>query len=560
MDVGDWVAKNKRTKFKNLGSANPATAHNAHNDPPINLWSHNDQFQQFIDSIRDLCIFQTDPQGHIVTWGNGAERLFGLASDETLATSASALLFPESQDAHTLSTLLEHARTHGKADYRGWQRRQHTGRFYADALITPVYRNHSELSGFAIIVRDITDKKMAEDEQLRHFHLCQQANRMKDEFLATLSHELRTPLGVILGNLELMAGAIPGSSDYQESFDAIQRNARLQSQLIKDLLDVSRIITGKLTLSLQSVDFISLVRSSLDSLRYATQSKGLHLTSAIANEAAMIRADPDRLQQVLCNLLSNAIKFTPRGGHIHLEVKKHPTQVELIVQDTGCGIDPEFLPFVFERFRQEDNSHARSYGGLGLGLAIVRHIIELHKGTIQAVSIGKGHGSTFTVALPLDPTIDHLNSRAFERATANPQNPTDHLETACPPLNNLRILIVDDQADSLNMLSRMLQQAGAVTTVATSSTLALDYACRQSFDLMMFDIGIPDLDGLQLLGQIRAQSEHNTRTPAIALTGYARLEDRQACERAGYALHLAKPLSQSDLMGAVSRVIDSKNL
>ncbi len=367
-------------------------------------------------------------------------------------------------------------------------------------------------------------------------------NRMKDEFLATLSHELRTPLNSIVGWTELIRNKEIEPEEVDEAIEVIFRNAHSQVQLITDLLDVSRIITGKLHIDPVSVDVWTVVTEAVSSVKLAAKAKGLTLVQDGEAFALTIEGDRDRLRQVVWNLLTNAIRFTPRGGVVTVRARRLDAQVEIAVIDDGEGIDPGFLPHVFERFRQEDSSVTRRHGGLGLGLAIVRHIVELHGGTVAAASAGHGKGASFVVTLPhwctplaepppLAPTAKHLAPAAIEAFTG------------------LQILVVDDDRDSRLMLRRILQNQGASVLEAASAEAALELLHAHHFDLMVSDIGMPDMDGYELIRRIRADpSPAVAQVAAIALTAYARDEERRAALRAGFQEHVPKPLKSEVLI------------
>jgi PAS domain S-box-containing protein len=368
------------------------------------------------------------------------------------------------------------------------------------------------------------------------------ASRMKDDFLATLSHELRTPLNAIVGNAELLEIEEPGGAEFCECVHAIRRNAASQSQLIDDLLDVSRIITGKLTLEPRLVDLAEVLDAALGSVRLAAEAKGVALRVE-AVDGSQAYGDAARLQQVLWNLLSNAIKFTPRGGRVLVRLTRQSGRMTVDVIDDGQGIDPQFLPYVFERFRQEDQSRARHYGGLGLGLAIARHIVEMHGGTIEADSAGRDRGSRFSVSLPIAPVLADPAG-----ATSAAQRARDGDGTVRVPLGGLRVLVVDDHADGRSVVSRLLNRSGAETTEASSAAEAMSELKRRPFDLLICDLGMPDEDGLTLIRRIRSATGTMARVPAIALTAYAHPADRVESARAGFQAHLAKPVHVRELL------------
>jgi signal transduction histidine kinase/ActR/RegA family two-component response regulator len=374
------------------------------------------------------------------------------------------------------------------------------------------------------------------------------ANRVKDEFLSTLSHELRTPLTSIIGWTSLMrAGQVKGEVKAQ-ALETIERNARIQSRLIDDLLDLSRIISGKLLLDTRDVELAAVVSDSIDVVRPAANAKGIRLTYECEPGAKPVAGDPARLQQVAWNLLSNAVKFTPEGGEVTVRLTREDARVRLAVSDTGKGIAPEFLPHVFDRFRQADSATTRAYGGLGLGLAIVRHLVELHGGTAQADSGGEGRGSTFSVTFPL------AQATACECAPSAAAAAADGRDAGrVEGLAGVRVLVVDDELDTRKLISAVIAQSGAEVTACASAGEALETLKTWRPHILMSDIGMPGEDGYALIRQVRAlPAERGGRTPAAALTAYARDEDRTRALAAGYQLHLAKPFSPGDLIAAVS--------
>jgi PAS domain S-box-containing protein len=387
-------------------------------------------------------------------------------------------------------------------------------------------------------------------EKERLYREAHEASRLKDEFLATVSHELRTPLTAILGWAHMLrTGQFDGKSA-ANAFETIERNARAQAQLIEDLLDVSRIITGKLRIDVRPIDPNSFIEAAIEAVRPAAEAKGVRLQKVIDTGLVTVSGDPVRLQQVVWNLLSNAIKFTPRGERVQVRLERVNSHVEIVVSDTGAGIAPDFLPHVFDRFRQADGTTTRHHGGLGLGLAIVRHLVELHGGTVKAESGGEGQGATFTVLLPVAPVYSPEASEARIHPAARETLPMFE----CPDrLDGLRVLVVDDEADTREMLKAGLGQCGAGVTTAGSAAEALSEIRKSPPDVLISDIGMPDEDGYALIQQVRAlAAEQGGHVPAIALTAYARTEDRLHALRAGYQMHVTKPVELSELAAVVA--------
>jgi PAS domain S-box-containing protein len=407
---------------------------------------------------------------------------------------------------------------------------------------------------------DIEDRKRAEagrEELLGRERAAraeaEQANRLKDEFLATVSHELRTPLTAILGWAHMLRGGGLDGDAAARALETIERNARSQNQLIEDLLDVSRIVTGKLRLDVMPVDPHSFIDAAVEAVRPAAEAKGVRLQKVIDTGLETVMGDPSRLQQVVWNLLTNAVKFTPRGGRVQVRLERVNSHVEIAISDTGAGIDPDFLPHVFERFRQADQRTTRQHGGLGLGLAIVRHLVELHGGAVRAESGGEGAGSTFTVALPVAP-IHRREARAEGRV--HPASRDTLPAHECPErLDGLKVLVVDDERDARELLAAGLGQCGAEVVTASSAREALEALEGAKFDALVSDIGMPGEDGYDLIRRLRSlRPDQGGRTPAVALTAYARAEDRLRAMRAGFEMHVSKPVELTELIVVIANL------
>ena len=377
------------------------------------------------------------------------------------------------------------------------------------------------------------------------------ANRIKDEFLATLSHELRTPLTSLLGWSSVLREARRDEKVLNQGLEAIDRNARVQAQLIDDLLDVSRIVSGKLNLDVRPLDITSVARAAINVVRPAADAKGILLEYWAEPGLGAICADSARLHQIIWNLLSNAVKFTPSGGRIHVRVERDGTDARVTVKDTGQGIDSEFLPRVFDRFRQADSSTTRSFGGLGLGLAIVRHLVELHGGTVSAQSDGVNKGATFSTTFPL------LADRSEAIAVAQ-SGEMSVLEFRS--LDGLRVLIVDDEPEAREIISTVIMRTGAEVTACTTATEALAKLAEWKPDVILSDIAMPDEDGYSFIGKVRSlPRDKGGETPAAALTAYARDVDRRQALAAGYQMHIAKPIGASQLVHMVARLAGRDN-
>ena len=376
------------------------------------------------------------------------------------------------------------------------------------------------------------------------------ANQLKDEFLATLSHELRTPLNAILGYSRLIRSGMLEPAKQARAFDTVERNATMLTQIVGDVLDVSRIITGKIRLNIQPVDVPSVIRNALETITPAADAKQLSVNTILDPRASPVSGDPDRLQQIVWNLVSNAVKFTPKGGRIQVVLERIDSQVEIVVSDTGAGIKAEFLPFVFERFRQGDAGIAREHTGLGLGLAIVRHLVELHGGTVGAESGGPGQGSTFRVRLPV--MIAHADV-APERQRSGARTSGGASADYSTRLDGIHVLAVDDDHDALSLVREVLETVGARVTTAESVREALDAIEAARPDVLVADLGMPTLSGFDLISRIRRLPDQALRhIPAAALTAYARSEDRVKAFQSGFQMHLAKPIDPVELIAAIA--------
>ncbi|MBV8857482.1 MAG: response regulator [Acidobacteria bacterium] len=374
-------------------------------------------------------------------------------------------------------------------------------------------------------------------------------NRTKDIFLATLSHELRTPLTAILGWARMLHDRDMDAETSRHGLDVIERNAQAQYQLIRDLLDVSRIISGKLQLNTRRVGLAPIVEAALDSVRQAADAKAIRLGAEYDDETDLVMGDPDRLQQVVWNLLSNAIKFTPKGGEVGVRVGRDGSDVRVRVSDTGQGIAPEFLPHVFERFRQQDGSTTREHGGLGLGLAIVRHIVEQHGGSVSAESGGEQRGATFTINLPVAAVKASKGGRGTSGPLPSQSSPGDDSAR----LGGVRVLVVDDQADARELLAMVLSRAGAQVSTAASAAEALELLGREEPDVLVSDVGMPAEDGYALIGRVRDLTA--ARVPSVALTAYASEDDRRRALAAGFDAHLPKPVEPAELVSVIASLV-----
>ena len=405
-------------------------------------------------------------------------------------------------------------------------------------------------------IRDITNRKRSEDERRQLLESAQaahaeaeKANNIKDEFLAVLSHELRTPLTAILGWSKMLDTGNLDELDSKRAIEIIMRNARAQSQLIEDLLDISRIITGKLHLEVQPLQLAPMIASVVDDLRPSSDARRIHLTTELDSGVSPISGDPERVKQILFNLLSNAIKFTPKGGRIEVRLERIHSHVELVISDTGQGIDPELLLHVFERFRQSDSSSTRRHGGLGIGLSIVRQLVEMHGGTVTCDSPGIGKGTTFTVIFPMMSVHEEIR----EVEMTYPVIAHRTLTNRQPSLAALRVLVVDDEPDACALVAAVLRERGAEVVAVESAGEALAAIKQQRFDVLVSDIGMPNMDGYELIGKIRQlPADRGGQMPAAALTAYAGVEHRMRVLSAGYQMHIPKPVEPAELTAVVA--------
>lgn len=486
-------------------------------------------------------------------WSQRFYELLGYSKEGTPPSRQAWLerVRPEERDA--VAAALDRASA-GAARFEceHWIERADNGEPRCLAAFGRLHVGDDALSGRLIgVVMDITARRRAEAERealLERARLAQKeaeaATRMKDEFLATLSHELRTPMSAMLGWLQLLRTGKLSAEQRASALDTIERNARLQSQLVDDLLDVSRIVSGKLQVESVPVAIDSVLGSAIDAARPVAAARDITLVPEVTKGAGMVLGSPERLQQVFSNLLMNAIKFTAPGGRVEVRMDVVQSSVRIRVIDTGEGIAPELLPFIFDRFRQADSSSRRYHGGLGLGLAIVRSLVALHAGTVTAESAGPGQGATFTVTLPLMPQ--------FAASDAGPEAANGG---ALGSLHGLRVLIVDDNEDAAAMVAQMLKLGGAAVEVIHAAALAVPAIRASRPDVLVLDIGMPGEDGYQLLERLRREPGMDAASlPAIALTGFAATEDKARAYTSGFQAHLAKPFEMTDLYRLVRLV------
>ncbi|MBD1901474.1 response regulator [Coleofasciculus sp. FACHB-125] len=536
-----------------------------HSEKALRL--NEERFLMLLENMKDYAIFFLDPDGRVIKWGAGAESILGYQEAEILGKSGSIIFTPEDRDRGEDRKERVKALTEGRAENERWHVRKDGSRFWGSGIVTSLRDESGQVQGLAKIMRDFTDRKQAEEERTRLLARAQEArtqaesaNRMKDEFLATLSHELRSPLNAMLGWTSLLRTRKFDAATTARAIETIERNAKAQARLIEDLLDVSRIIRGQLRLTVRPLELIPVIESAINTVRPAADAKNIQVHLLLDTFVGSISGDPDRLQQIIWNLLTNAIKFTPEGGRVQVYLRGDRSHAEISVRDTGEGISPDFLPYVFDRFRQADNSITRSYTGLGLGLAIVRHLVELHGGTVRAESPGEGQGSTFIVKLPL------LNSAGVKKRTEEEEslcssqssalNPQESPPTLWEsPLDGLQILVVDDEADARELLKSILEQYGAEAIAVASAEEAIGTIQQSKPDLLISDIGMPNEDGYSLIRLVRALEAEKGQIPSVALTAYVRVDDQKAALSAGFQSHVAKPIDPTELIAVVASLV-----
>ena len=507
-----------------------------------------------VDSSEDAIVSKS-LDGIITSWNHAAERMFGWTSEEAVGKSITMIIPQEMRDEETM--ILGRLRQGERIEHFETIRCAKDGRRLNISLsISPVRNQEGQVIGASKIARDITERVRIEEEKASLLaseraarERAEAASRAKDEFVAMISHEIRSPLNAILGWSQMLRQGTLDKTATTNALESIERNARAQAQLVSDLLDISRVITGKLRINARPVDITNSLESALESIRPAAEAKQIHIEVESEPYATVVTGDADRLQQVFWNLLSNAVKFTPRGGQVEVKVARVESQLEMAFSDTGAGISREFLPYIFDRFTQADTTSARSHTGLGLGLAIVRHIIELHGGTVSAESKGLGKGATFRITLPVRAL--QLQSRDQDGALATPAaSLADDIA-----LDRVRVMIVDDEAETRDLLKIMLAGHGADVTVCASGAEALAQIDEWKPEVIVSDIGMPTLDGYAFMRKVRSLDSGLREVPAIALTAYARAEDRMRALAAGFQMHVPKPVESSELVMVIASLV-----
>ncbi len=517
-------------------------------------------FQLLVSSVRDYAIFMLDPEGYITTWNKGAQRIKGYAPEEIIGRHFSNFYPEEDRRNRKPERELEIARAEGAVEDEGWRIRKDGTRFWANVVITAVRDAQGELRGFAKVTRDMTDRKQAEEiqrslleqrearlqaeEERRRaeasYRVAQEANRAKDEFLMTLSHELRTPMTAILGWARMLPAMSPSDPLFAEAVQAIATGAQLQARLIDDILDVSRIVSGKLRLAPELMDVAQVIMSSVDAVSATADAKQITVTTSLAPALGSIVADETRIRQVIWNLLTNAVKFTPRGGAVQVMARRTASQVQITVTDTGEGIDPGFLPHIFEPFRQAESPQTRVHGGLGLGLSIVRYIAEAHGGSVTAESEGRGKGTTFTVTLPV---------RAVSASTS-PARTSPEAFLNRERLRGLDLVVVDDDRESRRMVAAVLQAAGAKVRALDNAQAALDAVDQSQPAIVLTDIAMPDVDGYSLTRTLRERPYGR----ALKIAALSAFPSRGEEQQYGFDAYFVKPIDPFQLVEEIAKI------
>jgi two-component system CheB/CheR fusion protein len=519
------------------------------------LRASEEHFRLLVENARDFAIFLMDAKGRVSSWNQGAERVTGFSEQEILGQPVAILFTAEDRAAGAPEKELRRAADTGSSPDERWHLRRDGTRFWASGVLSAAREPDGTLRGFVKIMRDETDRRATDVRLQEALQSAQQlrvkaegANRAKDEFISTVSHELRTPLNTIrLWSRMFASGKVQGR-EVIEGGKMVDRAALAQQQLIDDLLDVSRMAAGTLRLAMHDTSLTSAVAAAIDAVRSLAENRKIALNVELSSEVGTVRVDPDRIQQVVWNLLANAVKFTPEGGRIEVRLRRVEETVEIEVSDTGRGIRADFLPHVFERFRQAEAGSTRSYGGLGLGLAIAKQLVELHGGTICARSEGEGRGATFTVYLPLE----RRDSMAVNESAGTSEEPRD--------LHHIEVLLVEDETMARETTRRLLEQHGAqVRSVNLAASAHEAFAIRRP-DVIVADIGMPGEDGYDLLRGLRhtEQEQQTARVPAVAVTAFARSEDRQRALAAGFDEHLPKPVDPDRLIAVIAQLVSNK--
>ncbi|NMG20431.1 response regulator [Brasilonema bromeliae] len=508
-----------------------------------------------------LAVIEWDSDLRIIRWSQSAENIFGWTAQEILGKQMNEWQFIYPEDAAAVSEVVRRILSGDQAQTVCCNRNyaKDGSVVYCEWYNSTLTDKSGNLVSVLSLIMDVSDRVRLAFERDRILQLeqaarseAERANRVKDEFLAVLSHELRSPLNPILGWSKILRTRKLDPDMATQALEIIERNAQAQAQLIEDLLDVSRILQGKLKLNVYSIDLTTVILAALETVRLAAQAKSIELQPIFEASVWQVSGDSTRLQQVFWNFLSNAVKFTPNGGRVEIRLQEVASQAQITISDTGKGISPEFLPYVFESFRQADSTTTRQFGGLGLGLAIARNIVEMHGGTVMANSLGEGQGATFTVQLPLI------------KSSKNNADKEDDGKNFSSPLNSsiltgLRVMVVDDEPDSLELIAFVLKQEGAEVTAVASAHEALRVLEKWQPVLLISDIGMPEMDGYMLIRQIRKlPQEQGGQISAIALTAYAGEADSQKALATGFGAHVSKPVDSTQLIAVVTKLLKER--
>lgn len=522
----------------------------------VSEWGDGRLLSLMLENITDYAIFAIDPQGRIRNWNKGAVALFGYGEKEIIGKHTTIIFTPEDRRRGAPERELKMAADEGKSWDTRWQIRKDGSRLWTSGIVAPLRDEAGNLIGYVKVARDATGKKQMEaelEEALARERAMrsesEEISRSKDEFIAMISHELRSPLNAILGWTRLLRKGQPDEELYDRATEIIERSARMQSQLIEDLMDTARIVSGKLRLEVRPVNLAVVIEKAMDVVRPAADAKGVTVNAELDPVAGQITGDPDRLQQVVWNLLSNAVKFTKEGGRVEVSLGRVDPNVQIAVRDTGRGIKPEFLPHVFERYHQADASGARRTSGLGLGLSLVRQLIELHGGSVAAESEGEGKGAAFIVKLPIRAVYTPETGRA------------PSLRSQAKSLAGFRAVVVDDEDNARELIASVLEASGARVTAFSSAREALDLLMDDSTprpDVLVSDLAMPGEDGFSLIRKLREweRARGADAMPAIALTAFGRAEDRTQALYAGFQMHVTKPVEPVELVVAIKSLIE----
>jgi PAS domain S-box-containing protein len=513
-------------------------------------------FRLMVESVSDHAIFAIDTEGRILSWNEGARNMFDYAPEEIIGQDFAVLFTPEDRQEGASTRELENAGDVGRAGDFRWQLRKDGSRIWASGFVNPLKDEAGNLIGYVKVARDATDRKRAEVELEEAMFRertarkeAEDASHSKDEFIAVVSHELRSPLNAILGWTHILRQGRPSDEVYNRANEVIERCARTQSHLVEDLMDTARALSGKLRLESRQIDLTPVIEAAMEVVRPAADARGVSLNARLDSSAGQITGDPDRLQQVVWNLLSNAVKFTEWGGKVEIVLERIDPYVVISVRDTGRGIKAEVLPYVFDRYHQADASGARRSGGLGLGLSLVKQLVEMHGGGVTVESLGEGEGAIFTVKLPVS-------------AVRIPEaEPPSLIAAHDQPLVGVRAIIVDDETDARELVQAVLELHGAQVIAFGSAQEALDLLTDESAprpSVLISDLAMPDEDGLSLIRNLRGweRGRRGKALPAIALSAFGQTEDRTRALLEGFQLYLTKPVEQDELVMAIRSLTD----